>query len=68
MNAYYTVTIPWSDTPSVWHPTTKVGPLSVLTRGAFDTAEQAHTWAATHLEGQPYDVVLIQSEIDDVAL
>lgn len=27
-----------------WHPTNRLGPFSLLSRGVFDTAEKAHAW------------------------
>ena len=27
-----------------WHPTDRVGPFATLTRGAFNTAGEAHKW------------------------
>lgn len=53
---YYTILIPWSDKPTQWHPTTKVGPFAVLSRGAFRHAEEAEEWAKEHLDGQPFEV------------
>lgn len=52
--SYYTILIPWSDTPTEWHPTEKTGPFAVLSRGAFWRETDAHAWAAEHLGGQPY--------------
>lgn len=58
MKPYFSVRIPWSDAPTVWHPTEKEGPFAVLTRGMFKTAEDAHTWAREHLGHNPvYTVV-----------
>lgn len=56
MNAYFTVEIPWVEPArrTAWHPTVSTGPLSTLTRGAFDTPELAHEWARKHLDGNPY--------------
>lgn len=56
MNTYYTVIVPWSDTPTEWHPTTPIGPFSRLSRGAFKTIELAGQWAADHLNGQPFEI------------
>jgi hypothetical protein len=53
---YYSVIVPWSDTPTEWHPTERDGPFATIARGAFDTREQAHDWAHKHLNGQPYRV------------
>ena len=53
---YWSVVIPWSDSPTRWHPTEPTGPFATLTRGSFQTEEEAHRWAAEHLEGQPYSV------------
>jgi hypothetical protein len=53
---YYTVLIPWSDTPTKWHPTDKDGPFAVLTRGAFRCTSEAEEWAKEALEGQPFTV------------
>ncbi len=54
LDPYFTVVIPWSDSPTSWHPTQKTGPFATLTRGAFATEEQAHEWARAHLSSQPY--------------
>lgn len=53
---YFSVTIPWSDTPTKWHPTEKRGAFSKLSRGAFKTREEAHDWAKANLEGNKYTV------------
>lgn len=53
---YWTVVIPYSERPTKWHPTERSGPLSVLTRGAFGTEQEAHAWAKKHLQGQSYRV------------
>jgi hypothetical protein len=50
----YTVIIPYSETPTPWHPTDRTGPFAVLSRGAFAYPHQAHAWAHARLEGQPY--------------
>lgn len=55
---YFSVLVPWSDAPTKWHPTSKSGPFSVLTRGAFSTEDAAHAWAKNNLEGHPYEVRL----------
>lgn len=61
--SYYTVVIPYPRTglPTRWHPTSPVGPLAVLTRGAFKTKAEAHQWAADHLEGTEYTVDFIEA-------
>ena len=53
---YYSVIIPYSETPSPWHPTDREGPFSVLSRGAFRSRTQAEAWADRELGGQPYSV------------
>lgn len=53
---YYTVLIPWSDSPTKWHPTDRTGPFAVLSRGAFSCESEAHEWARETLEGQPYEL------------
>lgn len=63
MEPYFSVVIPWSDKPTVWHPAEKEGPFSTLTRGSFKTAEEAHTWAVEHLGHAPvYSVKLYTDE------
>jgi hypothetical protein len=59
---YYTILIPWSDTPTEWHPTGKgpYGPFEVLSRGAFRTEPEAHCWATKHLAGNTYTVRFIE--------
>lgn len=58
---YYTVIVPWSDRPTIWHPTERIGPFTTLSRGAFATEAAAHDWA-TRLAGEPYTVKLIRWE------
>lgn len=65
MSVYYSVRIPWSGTPTSWHPTSRTGPLSVLTRGAFKTKAEAHAWAHKHLRGEPYDVATYDSGLEE---
>lgn len=64
MSVYYSVRIPWSATPTAWHPTSRTGPMSVLTRGAFKTKGEAHAWAASHLRGEPYDVAAFEHALE----
>ena len=59
---YYTVVIPYSNTPSLWHPTDKTGPFSTLTRGAFDSMPAAIEWADSRLNNQPYTIEVIDYE------
>ena len=49
----YTVIIPFEKVwATEWHPTDpNFAPIS---RGAFKTAAEAHTWAAEKLKGHPY--------------
>jgi hypothetical protein len=55
---YYSVRIPFSKTPTVWHPDKPTGPFNVLDRGAFRTVQEAHDWAHEHLGRKPvYTVV-----------
>lgn len=55
---YLSLSIPHTrDNPSAWHPTESEGPFSVLSCGRFDSESQAHAWAATRLNGNPYTVV-----------
>jgi hypothetical protein len=57
-STYYSVHIPYSKTPTEWHPTTKTGPFSTLSRGKFSTVQEAHDWAREHLGYKPvYKVV-----------
>jgi hypothetical protein len=65
VNPYYTVIIPWSDTPTIWHPTERFGPFKVLSRGAFATEAEAHAWAEAKLGGQPYEVRLIDDNAEE---
>lgn len=56
---YYTVAIPWEWNASKrtqWHPTESTGPFSVVIRGAFDTREQALTWAKANLPSSFYEI------------
>lgn len=49
---YCSVIIPWEPNPKLrteWHPTTPIGPMSTLSRGAFPTQEQAQTWVDKNL-------------------
>lgn len=52
-NAYFTVVIPYSKTPTKWHPRVEGESLG---RGAFPTIPEAQDWATTHLNGQPYTI------------
>lgn len=57
-STYYSVHIPFSKTPTEWHPTSSTGPFAVLSRGKFSTVQQAHDWAREHLGYKPvYKVV-----------
>jgi hypothetical protein len=57
-STYYSVHIPFSKTPTEWHPTSSTGPFAVLSRGKFSTVQQAHDWAQEHLGYKPvYKVV-----------
>lgn len=57
MARYFSVLIPYvAKNATPWHPTEPEGPFSVLTRGAFATKEEAHMWAAKHIEGHPYGI------------
>lgn len=66
METYFTVVIPYSETPTSWHPTSPTGPFATLTRGAFASIEEATAWAARELEGQPFTVRAIDLAIEDV--
>ena len=54
MAHYYSVLIPWSDTPTMWHPSDRTGPFALLSRGAFRTVDAARAWAERELRGEPY--------------
>mgnify|MGYP001583712273 FL=1 len=64
---YHTVVIPWSDTPTQWHPTDKEGSFSTLTRGNFATESEANTWARIALGGQPYTIKYVDPLKDELA-
>jgi hypothetical protein len=53
-DGYFTLVVPYSETPTKWHPTERFGPFSVLNRGAFRTYAAAERWAQENLGGQPY--------------
>ena len=53
-SGHWSVLIPWSDTPTEWHPTERTGPLSVLVRGAFKTEGDLIAWCERHIPGHPY--------------
>jgi hypothetical protein len=54
---YWTVVIP----PTSWERDTKWhGHNRTLTRGAFDTTDKAHEWAAAHLGGNEYSLQRIE--------
>lgn len=55
---YFTVLIPWSDTPTEWHPTDKS--FCPLTRGCFKSEIAARLWASQFLAGQPYWLACIE--------
>lgn len=46
-----------------WHPTTSVGPFSVLNRGRFPTMAAAVAWGKANLNGCPYTI----HEVDEAA-
>ena len=52
LEAYYTVVIPFSAEPTIWHPTSR--DFAPIGRGAFADEASAHDWAAERLNGQPY--------------
>ena len=57
-STYYSVHIPYSKTPTVWHPDRPDGPFSTLSRGKFSTVQEAHDWAQERLGHKPvYKVV-----------
>lgn len=57
MKPYYSVVIAYTETNrTIWHPTDKSGPFSVLTRGVFDTIEAAHEWALDRIPNTEYSV------------
>lgn len=68
LEAHFTVLVPWSDTPTQWHPTEKTGPLSVLCRGAFRTRREAEQWANEKLQFQPYELRYIDPMSDPETL
>ena len=59
LDTYYTVRVFWAPRPNQWTPTEQTGPLSVLTRGAFKTYDEALCWALDNLDGAPYQVQLV---------
>lgn len=63
---YYTVRIPFSERPTMWHPTENTGPFAVLTRGAFRDENEAHEWAREHLGYAP--VFEVRHVVDGVML
>ncbi len=57
----FTVLVPFvAKNATKWHPTTTVGPFATLTRGAFKTEAEAHTWARENLGGHPYEVTTFE--------
>jgi hypothetical protein len=52
--SYFTILIPWSDTPTQWHPTRR--DCCPITRGAFRSVSAANDWARENLNGQPCEV------------
>lgn len=61
-STYFTVVIPFvAKNATEWHPTSPVGPLSTLTRGAFATEAEADKWAAERLAGHPYTLRACES-------
>ncbi len=65
MTVHYTVHIPWSETPTKWHPTEHSGPFSVLQRGAFATRALAEEWAREKLGDTLYYVRRIDPMADE---
>lgn len=65
MKPYFTVVIPYEHDDALrttWHPLkTDLGtPFETLTRGAFNSADEAHTWAKEHLGNTKYEVRKIE--------
>lgn len=59
---YFTVLIPYTRTNATqWHPARPTGPLSIITRGAFGSDEEAHRWAATNIPGHEYSVQAVMA-------
>lgn len=56
--SYFTVLIPFvgPELRTVWHPTEATGPFATLSRGAFDSEEEAKKWGDTCLKGAPYSI------------
>lgn len=65
---YYTLLVPFSETPTMWHPTDRTGPFSVLNRGAFATYAALEVWAASRLNGQPYSSLFVSGHAFDASL
>lgn len=65
--SYYTVLVHWvpDQYRTTWHPTQQHGPFSTLTRGSFDTVEQAIEWGRKHLYGTPFTVKHVDTSKDD---
>jgi hypothetical protein len=64
-HTYYSVHIPYSKTPTVWHPRSPDGPFAVLSRGKFSTVQEAHDWAQERLGHKPVYKVVSHSVGDD---
>lgn len=58
LKPYYTLLVPYVPykLATEWHPTEDTGPFKVLTRGAFQTIEEAVAWGKAKLNGTPYSI------------
>jgi len=58
---YYTVKIPpvVPERATQWHCTDTTGPFAYVTRGCHRSLDAARAWADSHLDGNPYTVVLV---------
>lgn len=53
---YFSCVIPYTSTPTAWHPTEATGPFATLVRGSFPTVDAAVAWGKANLAGNPYSV------------
>ena len=58
IRVYFSVVIPGVPPQfrTEWHPTEPSGQFARLSRGAFQTEEEAIEWARAHLDGTPYSI------------
>lgn len=52
---YLSIILRYVPEGTVWHPTDKTGPFSVLSRGCFRSVQAARKWAEQNIPGHTYE-------------